>query len=187
MSIRFKAMEVVHLSVPDAPVPIHDYLLQVDRLVGAIADPQRTEKLTDNQYRLQMQPIGFLDLYQFQPIVTLKIWCDRHHTVHLKSVDYQLRGLEAFMSGFKLTLEGTLKPVHHQDHLALQGRADLAVKLELPPPLWFTPKALLQNTGDRLLREVLQRIKKQILQQLIRNYQIWAQNSLTVNSDEVGD
>ena len=174
MSIRFQAVEIVQLPVPDASVPIQAYLQDIDCLVGAIADPQLTEKLGDEKYRLKMQPIGFLDLYQFQPIVTLRIHCDRHHTVHLKSMDYQLRGLENFMTGFHLTLNGTLMPVTLKDHLILQGRAELDVLFNVPPPLRLIPKSLLKRTGDRLLGEVLQRIKHQILTQLIRDYQTWA-------------
>lgn len=174
MSIRFQAVELVQLPVPDAPVPIQGYLQQIDCLVGAIADPQLTEKLGDEKYRLKMQPIGFLDLYQFQPIVTLRIYCDRHHIVHLKSIDYQLRGLENFMTGFHLNLKGSLMPVTLKHRLILQGRAELDVIFNVPPPLRLIPKPLLKRTGDRLLGEVLQRIKHKILTQLISNYQTWA-------------
>ncbi|QCS50135.1 DUF1997 domain-containing protein [Picosynechococcus sp. PCC 11901] len=175
MAIRFQALEVVALSVPEAPRPIQEYLQDIDCLVGAIADPERTEKIAPDQYQLKMRPIGFLDLYKFQPIVTLKIWCDRHYQVHIKSLDYQLRGLEPFMKGFKLDVTGRLQPIaDEQEQWLLEGEADLQVKLELPPPLWFTPKALVKKTGDRLLREILQRIKGQLLDQLVRDYQVWA-------------
>ncbi|MBV5257823.1 DUF1997 domain-containing protein [Synechococcus moorigangaii CMS01] len=174
MAIRFQALEVIALSVPEAPRPIQEYLQEVDYLVGAIADPERTEKIAPDQYRLQMRPIGFLDLYKFQPVVTLKIWCDRHHHVHIKSLDYQLRGLESLMKGFKLDVTGLLRPVLEQEKWLLQGQADLQVKLELPPPLWFTPKALVKKTGDRLLREILQRIKGQLLEKLVHDYHAWA-------------
>ncbi|WP_024545902.1 DUF1997 domain-containing protein [Picosynechococcus sp. NKBG15041c] len=177
MAIRFHALEAISLSVPDAPRPIQEYLREIDTLVGAIADPERTKKLAPDQYQLQMRPIGFLDLYQFQPIVTLQIWCDRHGHVHIKSIDYQLRGLEAFMKGFCLEVKGLLRPVRHHRRWSLQGQADLQVKLELPPPLWLTPKVLIRKTGDRLLKEILQRIKKQLLTKLITDYEAWAETT----------
>jgi hypothetical protein len=173
MQVRFAATEIVQLDVPLLSPTIRDYLRQTDQIVGAIADPQLTEKVNAELYRLKMQPIGFLELYQFQPIVTLKIWCDRHNIVHLQSVDYQLNGLEAFMDGFELTLDGSLTPLDQDGQIHLEGRADLTVTLDVPPPLRLTPKPLLEMTGDRLLSEVLQRIKHQILKQLVADYQQW--------------
>lgn len=174
MAIRFQALEAIALAVPTAPRPIQEYLQEVDYLVGAIADPQRTTKVAPDQYQLQMRPIGFLDLYQFQPVVTLKIWCDRHCQVHIKSLDYQMRGLESLMKGFKLDVTGLLRPVAKQDQWLLQGQADLQVKLELPPPLWFAPKTLVKKTGDRLLQDILQRIKGKLLEKLVTDYHAWA-------------
>ena len=174
MQVQFQAIELVELAAPQSSPLIEKYLQQVDRIVRVIADPKLTDKLTAEKYRLKMQPIGFLELYKFQPIVTLKIWCDRQNVLHLESLDYQLKGLEAFMDGFELKLIGTLKAQQdRQDNLKLMGKADLSVSLKLPPPLWLTPKSLLQATGDRLLSEVLQRIKQQILRQLIQDYKVW--------------
>jgi hypothetical protein len=103
------------------------------------------------------------------------VWCDRQHVVHLQNLDYQIKGLEAFMEGFKLDVRGTLQAVPGAGGtMELQGQADLVVSLELPPPLWLTPKSLLQGTGDRLLGEVLQRIKRQLLKQLLLDYKDWA-------------
>ncbi|OKH11616.1 DUF1997 domain-containing protein [[Limnothrix rosea] IAM M-220] len=174
MQSRFAAVELVRLEAPELSPSIDTYLQQIDRVVGVIANPDLTEKLAPDQFRLKMQPIGFLDLYQFQPIVTLRIWCDRHNVVHLKSLDYEFRGLEAFMDGVELTLVGTLASTQDDGGKPqLSGKADLSVTLPLPPPLWLTPKPLLQATGDRLLSEVLQRIKQQILKQLIQDYIDW--------------
>lgn len=182
MAIRFHARETIALTVPDAPRPIQDYLQEIDDLVRAIADPRLTTKVASDQYQLRMRPIGFLDLYQFQPIVTLKIWCDRHCHVHIKSLDYQLRGLESLMKGFKLNVKGLLRPVVEHEQWSLQGQADLQVKLELPPPLWFAPKALVKKTGDRLLQEVLQRIKRQLLEKLVDDYTTWAHGQTNLHA-----
>ncbi len=174
MRSRFEAVELVQLDAPELSPAIDKYLQQIDRIVGVIANPDLTEKLAEDRFRLKMQPIGFLDLYQFQPIVTLRIWCDHQNTVHLKSLDYEFKGLEAFMDGVELTVVGTLACQRNSEgQLQLSGKANLSIELPLPPPLWLTPKSLLQATGDRLLSEVLQRIKQQILQQLIQDYIDW--------------
>lgn len=178
MGIRFGATEVVQLDVPETMPPIEKYLAEIDRIVGVIANPERTTKLAADQFRLEMEPIGFLDLYNFTPVVTLKIWCDRQAMVHIQSLDCRLVGLEEFMEDFELVLEGTLSPVAHpadETTTQLQGKAELSIGLTLPAPLRLTPQPLLQMTGDRLLGEVLQRIKHQLLQQLLQDYQQWAE------------
>ncbi|MGB2925359.1 MAG: DUF1997 domain-containing protein [Limnothrix sp.] len=179
MEIQFQATEIVQLQVPPAELPLQAYLHHTDRIMRAIADPTLTEQLSEEIFRLKMQPVSFLELYEFQPIVTLKIWCDRENIVHLQNLDYQIKGLEAFMENFRLELVGTLAVVTTAtEDLELQGKADLVVSLELPPPLLLMPKSLLQNTGDRLLGEVLQRIKHQLLQQLLQDYQQWSASQI---------
>ncbi|AFY39129.1 Protein of unknown function DUF1997 [[Leptolyngbya] sp. PCC 7376] len=174
MQVRFNAIELVQLDAPQLSPSIAEYLQQVDRIVGVIANPELTDKLGEDLFRLRMQPIGFLDLYKFQPIVTLKIWCDRQNILHIESVDCHLKGLELFMESFELNVTGILaSQIDLEGNPQLSGKADLQVGLKLPPPLWLTPKSLLQSTGDRLLSEVLQRIKQQLLKQLIQDYVEW--------------
>ncbi len=182
MQICFQASEVVRLGVPSKRVSIQSYLQETQRIVGVIADPSLTEQLSSDLFRLRMQSLRFLNLYQFQPIVLLKIWCDSQNTVHIHSADCQLRGLESFMDRFKLQLNGTLSPNTEDKLVYLQGQANLSVHVHLPPPLSFSPKKLLKVTGDRLLREILIRIKRQIVQQLLHDYQTWADSALMLTS-----
>ena len=78
------------------------------------------------------------------------------------------------MDNFELNLEGILRcETNKEGNPSLTGKADLEVGLKLPPPLWLTPKSLLQSTGDSILKEILQRIKAQILKQLIQDYVEW--------------
>ncbi|MEL4897647.1 DUF1997 domain-containing protein [Crocosphaera sp. Alani8] len=174
--IYFKASESLSLPVKEAPVPIHHYLRQPQRLVKAIADPKLMEQLSDHEFRLKMRPLNFMDVYHFQPTVVLGVWSDSKGTVFLRSQDCEIRGIDYINDRFSLTLKGKLCPQQQNGKTYLQGKANLTVQVDLPPPLWITPKPLLQVTGNSLLKGVLGRIKQRLLNQLLKDYYNWVES-----------
>ncbi|HIK36442.1 MAG: DUF1997 domain-containing protein [Geminocystis sp.] len=170
MQIIFEAKESVNIEVKPQEIPICHYLRQPQRLVKAIADKKLMKPLGDDCYRIQMQPLGFLDLYYFQPTAVLRVWATPEGHVYLKSVSCELRGLEYLNRRFSLQLEGQLVPQEKEGRVYLRGEANLKVTVDLPPPLWLTPKPLLLSTGNGLLRGVLGRIKNRLMSQLVQDY-----------------
>jgi hypothetical protein len=176
MDVRFTATETVEIGVPDRIVPIDHYLRQPQRLVQAIADPKRMEVLSDDQFRLKMRSISFMDLYHFQPTVVLKVWTGASGTVYLQSESCEIRGIDYINNRFSLQVKGKLVPESRDGQTLLRGKADLEVKVALPPPLWLTPAPLLEMTGNSLLKSVLLRIKQRLVSQIVKDYLQWAQN-----------
>ena len=174
MYVSFAASESLKILVDNEEIPIKHYLRQPQRLVKAIANPQLIKQLSADLYELKMRPINFMEMYHFQPIVTLKVWAGRNGTVCLKSESCQIRGIDYINKRFALKLKGILYPEESGGQTYLQGQADLEVKVELPPALVFTPKPLLEVTGNRLLKSVLGRIKQRLLNQLLQDYRHWA-------------
>ncbi len=174
MKISFKATESLGIPVEEGPVPIQHYLRQPQRLVKAIADPKLMDQLSAEQFRLKMRPLNFMEIYSFQPTVTLKVRGDGNGTVYLSSQSCEIKGLEYLNNRFYLNLQGKLSPRLLNGQTHLQGIADLSVTGELPPPLWFTPRPLLEMTGNGLLKSVLLRIKQKLLSQLLQDYREWA-------------
>lgn len=174
MYARFQATESVNILVPSAPIPIQHYLRQPQRLVSAIANPQLMRKLGQDIYELKMQPISFMGLYRFQPIVTLKVWSDNTGRVYLKSEACQIKGIEYINRRFSLNLKGILAPVQQGEQTVLEGQADLEVGVDVPRAMVFTPKAIIESTGNNLLKGILSRIKQRLLAQLLTDYSQWA-------------
>lgn len=168
--IYFQAEEVVNLEVEQKSISIQHYLRQPFRLVKAIADERLMKVLSNDLYQLQMNSLDFLNIYHFQPTVILKVWAGASGNVYLKSESCEIKGIEYINKRFSLDLKGKLSPVEIDNKIYLQGKANLTVKVDLPPPLWLTPKALLQSTGNSLLKGVLMRIKHQLISQLIKDY-----------------
>ncbi|MDX2098857.1 MAG: DUF1997 domain-containing protein [Leptolyngbyaceae cyanobacterium bins.59] len=173
MPTRFTASQPVEMTVQDSPAPIQHYLRQPHRLVNALFDPSRTESLGEDCFRLKLRPLAFLAL-SIQPIVDLKVWADADGTVHVKSIAAEVRGLDSLNHNFKLNLQGQLKPRLIRNLVHLEGRADLEVQVDLPPVLWFTPRPLLEATGNGLLKSVLMTIKQRLSHQLLADYRRWA-------------
>lgn len=185
MDVRFTTSESLSIVVEDTPVTIHHYLRQPQRLVKAIADPKLMEPLSECLFRLKMRPLNFMDFYHFQPTVVLNVWTDSQGKVYLRSEDCEIRGIDYINDRFSLKLRGKLFSENNQGKTYLKGQANLEVTVALPPPLWLTPKPLLEVTGNRLLKSVLLRIKQRLSSQLLKDYRQWtAQNSLEEPSQE---
>lgn len=173
MTSLFTASQSVELAVPEQPIPIQHYLRQPQRLVHAIADPNLIEQLSREQFRLKMRPLQFLSL-TFQPRVILKVWADGEGTVHLRSVDCDIPGLDYINQRFTLEVKGKLYPDQQQNTTRLKGKADLKVRVDIPFPLSMTPQPIIETTGNGLLKSVLLRIKNKLMHQLLSDYRQWA-------------
>ncbi|WP_009633773.1 DUF1997 domain-containing protein [Synechocystis sp. PCC 7509] len=171
MPTRFSASQCVEIVVPQ-PVAIHHYLRQPQRLVSTLVDPSRLEVLGQDCYRLKMRPLSFMML-SIQPTVDLKVWATANGTIHLQSVGCEIRGVEYINQRFKLDLVGYLSPEQINGETRLKGKADLKVEVELPIPLSMMPGALIEATGNGLLKSVLLTIKQRLLHQLLADYHNW--------------
>ncbi len=176
MNICFSASEYLEISVEESS-SIKHYLRQPQRLVRAIANPKLMEQLSEELYELKMRPLNFMEIYHFQPTVVLKVWAGASGTVYLNSEGCEIRGIDYINERFSLNVKGKLSPCQNNGKAYLKGKADLEVKVELPPPLRLTPKPLLEVAGNGLLKSVLLRIKQRLLSQLLKDYRQWSNSN----------
>jgi hypothetical protein len=173
---KFNVSQNLKLAVRNEIVPIEHYLRQPQRLVQAITDPRRVEQRGSCEFRLSLRPLDFLML-RFQPVADLQVWADEEGTIHLRSLKCELRGVEFLQRSFFFQLVGTLSPHPAGSITHLEGKAELKVELQLPPPLQMVPTAIVEQTGTALLNGVLSTIKYRLERQLVQDYQRWAQDS----------
>ncbi|MGC9526730.1 MAG: DUF1997 domain-containing protein [Limnospira sp.] len=173
MLSRFTASQSVELIVPEQKIPIQHYLRQPRRLVNALADSSRLEQLDADCFRLKMRPLSFMNL-NIQPTVDLKVSTLANGTVRLRSLNCEIRGIEYINRRFSLNLVGRLAPYEIDGVTRLRGKADLEVQVEVPPPIGFTPKPILEATGNGLLKSVLMTIKQRLMHNLLSDYRRWA-------------
>ncbi len=174
MQVKFVASQSLDLTVAEHAIPICHYLRQPQRLVTALVDHHQIEYRANQQFCLKMRPLSFFH-FTLQPTVQLQVWADPDGTVHLKSTDCEVRGVDYINQRFHLELLGTLIPTVTGKKAHLKGLADLQVQVDLPPALWFTPKPILEKAGNSLLKSVLMSVKQRLAHQLLVDYSRWAQ------------
>jgi hypothetical protein len=172
MATRFTASQSVEIAVPKQPIAIQHYLRQPQRLVNALVDNSRIQQLSEEIFRLKMRPLAFMSL-SIQPTVDMRVWADKDGIIYLRSAGCEILGFEYVNQRFALNLKGYLSPYQTNAGTRLQGKADLEVEVELPPPFSLTPKPILEATGNGLLKSVLLTVKQRLLHQLLVDYRHW--------------
>jgi hypothetical protein len=172
MSTRFTAYQSIEIAIPEQPIPIQHYLRQPQRLVNALVDPSRIQQLSDEVFRLKMRPLNFMSL-SIQPTVDMRVWAESNGTIYLRSLNCEILGVEYINQRFTLNLKGYLLPEPQVTSTVIKGRADLEVLVDFPPPFCYTPKPILEATGNGLLKSVLLTIKQRLLHQLLGDYCRW--------------
>lgn len=172
MPTRFIASQSVALAISEQPIPIQHYLRQPQRLVRALFDPNRVQQLSRDMFRLKLLPLKFMTL-SIQPTVDLRVWAESNGTIYVQSVGCEILGIEYINQRFTLNLKGYLSPEQINSSTRLTGRADLEVIVDFPPPFSYTPKGILEATGNGLLKSVLLTIKQRLQHQLLADYRRW--------------
>ncbi|WP_414515076.1 DUF1997 domain-containing protein [Nostoc sp. PCC 9305] len=172
MATRFTASQSVEIAVPEQPIPIQHYLRQPQRLVKALVDNSRIQQLSEEVFRLKMRPLTFMS-FSIQPTVDMRVWAESNGIIYLRSLNCEILGFEYINQRFALNLEGYLSPKEFSTGTRLQGKADLEVVVDFPPPFSFTPKPILETTGNGLLKSVLLSVKQRLLNQLLADYRYW--------------
>ena len=167
---KFAASQSVSIAVPDEKISMRHYLRQPQRLIYALVDPSQAEQLAEDCFRLKMRSRQFLML-TLQPIVDIKLWIDGDGILRLKAIKCELGGIDFVNHHFQLDLEGCL---FLNDQQCLEGQADLAVAVDIPPMLWMTPKSIVNGAGQSMLKGILATVKNRLVQQIIVDYQQWA-------------
>jgi hypothetical protein len=177
MATTFNALQSVEIVVPEQPIHIQHYLRQPQRLVHALVEPGRIKQLSEEVFRLNMRPLTFISI-SIQPTVDMRVWAESNGVIRLQSIACEILGFEYINQRFSLSLEGYLSLEENLSMTNLKGRADLKVTIDLPPPFCFTPKAILETTGNGLLKSVLLTIKQRLLYQLLADYSRWVESQI---------
>ena len=171
--VKFTADRSVDIAVPKHSIPIQHYLRQPHRLVRSLVDPNRIKQVSDDEFCLTMRTLSFFG-FDLQPTVFLRVWTEADGTVRIVSTNCEIRGIDYINQRFSLELVGKLSPYEQQGQTYLSGRADLEVQVALPPPLSFTPKAIVESAGNSLLKSILSAFKQRLMHQLLADYVTWA-------------
>ncbi len=170
MALAFKARQKIDLVVQDNVEQLPNYLLQQERVVGAMLDSEKLTPLGPGRFKYEVTSFQVFQL-QINPVVSIGVE-NTESKIRMYVTESHLDGL-GFVEDFDLTLDAILEAKSN----GLEGEALLGVTVSQPPLLKLIPPKILVSTGQSILNGILLGIKARVSKQLISDFQNWCQEN----------
>ena len=168
MLLAFDARQKLKLSVKRNKEYLSKYLLEEERVVGAMLDPNKLESEGDGKYKYTVTSFRVFQL-DVNPVVSIAVE-NKEGILKMSALDSKLDGL-GIVEDFSLILKANLEATDS----GLEGEALLGVSVSQPPLLKLVPKKILESTGHSVLNGILLGIKSRVQQQLIKDFVNWCE------------
>ena len=166
MLLNFDAKQKLKLSVTANKEHLSDYLLEEERVVGAMLDSNKLIPEGQGKYKYNVTSFRVFQL-DVNPVVSIAVE-NKNGVLKMSALDSKLDGL-GFVEDFNLLLKANLEATS----IGLEGEALLGVTVSQPPLLKLVPKRILESTGHSVLNGILLGIKSRVQQQLIKDFTDW--------------
>ena len=166
MLLSFDAKQKLKLSVTRNKKYLSKYLLEEERVVGAMLDPKKLVPQGEGKYKYTVTSFKVFQL-DINPVVSIAVE-NKDGILKMSALDSKLDGL-GMIDDFKLILKANLEATDS----GLEGEALLGVSVSQPPLLKLVPKKILESTGHSVLNGILLGIKARVQQQLVRDFLDW--------------
>ena len=168
MLLSFDAKQKLKLSVTTNKEYLSDYLLQEERVVGAMLDSNKLIPEGEGKYKYNVTSFRVFQL-DVNPVVSIAVE-NINGALNMSALDSKLDGL-GIVDDFNLILKANLQATT----IGLEGEALLGVTVSQPPLLRLIPKKILESTGQSVLNGILLGIKARVQQQLIKDFSEWCE------------
>ena len=168
MLLSFDAKQKLKLSVKTNKERLSKYLLQEERVVGAMLDSNKLIPEGQGKYKYNVTSFRVFQL-DVNPVVSIAVE-NKNGVLVMSALDSKLDGL-GIVDDFNLLLKANLQATD----IGLEGEALLGVTVSQPPLLRLIPKKILESTGHSVLNGILLGIKTRVQQQLIKDFTNWCE------------
>ncbi len=168
MLLSFDAKQKLKLSVTTNKERLSKYLLQEERVVGAMLDSNKLIPEGKGKYKYNVTSFRVFQL-DVNPVVSIAVE-NINGVLVMSALDSKLDGL-GIVDDFNLLLKANLQATD----IGLEGEALLGVTVSQPPLLRLIPKKILESTGHSVLNGILLGIKTRVQQQLIKDFTNWCE------------
>ena len=168
MLLSFDAKQKLKLSVTTNKERLSTYLLQEERVVGAMLDSNKLRPEGHGKYKYNVTSFRVFQL-DVNPVVSIAVE-NKNGVLLMSALDSKLDGL-GIVEDFNLLLKANLQATS----IGLEGEALLGVTVSQPSLLKFIPKKILESTGHSVLNGILLGIKTRVQQQLIKDFVNWCE------------
>ena len=168
MLLSFDAKQKLKLSVTRNKEYLSKYLLEEERVVGAMLDSKKLVAEGVGRYKYTVTSFKVFQL-DINPVVSISVE-NKDGILKMSALDSKLDGL-GMIDDFNLILKAHLEATS----VGLEGEALLGVMVSQPPLLKFVPKKILESTGHSVLNGILLGIKSRVQQQLVKDFLDWCE------------
>jgi len=172
MLLAFDAKQKLKLSVKSNKEYLSNYLLEEERVVGAMLDSRKLVREEEGKYKYTVTSFKVFQL-DINPVVSIGVE-NKDGVVTMRALDSKLDGL-GMIDDFKLILKADLKATD----IGLEGEALLGVSVSQPPLLRLVPKKILESTGHSVLNGILLGIKARVQKQLVQDFLDWCESTMS--------
>jgi len=168
MLLAFDAKQKLKLSVTRNKKYLSDYLLEEERVVGAMLDSRKLVPEGEGKYKYTVTSFKVFQL-DINPVVSIAVE-NSEGILKMSAIDSKLDGL-GIVDDFNLILKANLQATG----VGLEGEALLGVSVSQPALLKLVPKKILESTGHSVLNGILLGIKSRVQQQLVKDFLNWCE------------
>ena len=170
MLLAFDAKQKLKLSVSRNKEYLSKYLLEEERVIGAMLDSRKLVSEGGGQYKYTVTSFKVFQL-DINPVVSIAVEY-KDGVLEMSALDSKLDGL-GIVDDFNLILKAYLEATD----IGLEGEALLGVSVSQPPLLRLVPKKILESTGHSVLNGILLGIKSRVQQQLVKDFLAWCESN----------
>jgi len=170
MLLAFDAKQKLRLSVTKNKEYLSNYLLEEERVVGAMLDSRKLVAEGKGKYKYTVTSFKVFQL-DINPVVSIAVE-NKNGVLIMSALDSTLDGL-GIIDDFNLILKANLEATN----FGLEGEALLGVSVSQPPLLKLVPKKILESTGHSVLNGILLGIKSRVQQQLVKDFLDWCESN----------
>ena len=168
MLLSFDAKQKLKLSVRRNKEYLPKYLMEEERVVGAMLDSKKLVFEREGRYKYTVTSFKVFQL-DIKPVVSIAVE-NKDGILRMSALESTLDGL-GMIDDFNLILKANLEATD----IGLEGEALLGVSVSQPPLLKLVPKKILESTGQSVLNGILLGIKSRVQQQLVKDFLDWCQ------------
>ena len=168
MLLAFDAKQKLKLSVTRNKEFLSRYLLEEERVVGAMLDSKKLVPEGEGKYKYTVTSFKVFQL-DINPVVSIAVE-NNDGVLKMSALDSKLDGL-GMIDDFNLILKANLEATDS----GLEGEALLGVSVSQPPLLKLVPRKILESTGHSVLNGILLGIKSRVQQQLVKDFLNWCE------------
>ena len=170
MLLSFDAKQKLKLSVKLNKQYLSNYLLEEERVVGAMLDSKKLVQEEAGRYKYTVTSFKVFQL-DINPVVSIAVE-NKNGILKMSALDSTLDGL-GIIDDFNLILNANLEATDN----GLEGEALLGVSVSQPPLLKLVPKKILESTGHSVLNGILLGIKSRVQKQLVKDFFDWCESN----------